>query len=372
MYTQLSAIDAFNAKQQGKNVVCRNATSNEYLPLNEVSAESFFDSTCIFAIKLETIIVGEIEFTKPLTPNDLKDGQEIYIVMPTCILRTKYDAEHSDIHHSVMNGFAQADAENALLQLQAFGGLIGNVIENVEVKDGFEEKPKRQRKPRETKITAVDIEVEKTPEESKQEFTSEDIQSNDVNADDFNENDPAIKSVLVAIEACKTEYYLDGVLGNLNGNKHKFHNDEYQELLKRIGAKRESIINESKNSVTELEKLKKDAEDCVYQEQLQDLIERASKAQTPAEANALVRYTYDWTEEQRAPLIRAISKRLTELPQPKRDETDTPLIIRLQKAPDLATLDMYETEIALNHKDVQNTLSNVANKRRTELTEAGV
>lgn len=112
----------------------------------------------------------------------------------------------------------------------------------------------------------------------------------------------------------------------------------------------------------EFKKLKVDAEESIYQEQLKDLVERASKATTPKEVNALVRYTTTWTQEQRAPLIRAISKRLTELPQPKQDEAKIPLISRLQDAPDLKTLELYETEISLAHPSVHKTFAKHGSK----------
>ncbi|OTG78059.1 hypothetical protein B9T31_17610, partial [Acinetobacter sp. ANC 4558] len=50
-----------------------------------------------------------------------------------------------------------------------------------------------------------------------------------------------------------------------------------------------------------------------YQNDLNDLVDRARKASIPAEANALVRYTRSWTEEQRKPLMQAIHARLVEL-----------------------------------------------------------
>lgn len=54
-------------------------------------------------------------------------------------------------------------------------------------------------------------------------------------------------------------------------------------------------------------------DEVIRQQLLADLLENVKNAKTPAEANAQVRYTRSWTEEQRKPLMSAISKRLSEL-----------------------------------------------------------
>ncbi|WON80511.1 hypothetical protein OK024_01300 [Acinetobacter sp. UGAL515B_02] len=164
MNTILNAKEAFEALQNRKTVLCRYAGDGtlpgdkDFSPLDHMPATVFVMPHYEFCIKIETMELAGITFTKPLVSEDIRDQQEIYIVMPTCILRTKYEAEHTDVHNAVMNGFAQADADNAVLQLKALGAVFGNAIDSVEVKDGFEEKPKRQRKQRETKITVVDEE----------------------------------------------------------------------------------------------------------------------------------------------------------------------------------------------------------------------
>ncbi|KAF1026099.1 MAG: hypothetical protein GAK29_01500 [Acinetobacter bereziniae] len=93
----------------------------------------------------------------------LESGQEIFIVMPTCILRTKYDPEHGDICLSVANGFAQLDEENAKLQLQAFGKTFGYIITEIDVKDGFSEKPKKARNTKKSVEQESPQVVEKKP-----------------------------------------------------------------------------------------------------------------------------------------------------------------------------------------------------------------
>ncbi len=160
----ISAQEAISAVQAGKIVLCRYAGNGtlhpdqEFITLDQVPATVFFAPDYEFCIKRETTTLAEIQFTKPVEPHDLEFGQEIFIVMPTCILRTQYDSEHGDICLSVANGFAQLDEENAKLQLQAFGKTFGNMITEIEVKDGFNDKPKKRASRKKTEVQASIIE----------------------------------------------------------------------------------------------------------------------------------------------------------------------------------------------------------------------
>ncbi|MDV2439689.1 hypothetical protein QR665_09425 [Acinetobacter gerneri] len=140
----LNSNEAYTAMMAGKNILCRAVGGIlEFDDLDRFPATIFAKDGYEFCIKRETTTLAEIQFTKPVEPHDLESGQEIFIVMPTCILRTQYDSEHGDICLSVANGFAQLDEENAKLQLQAFGKTFGNMITDIEVKDGFNDKPKK-------------------------------------------------------------------------------------------------------------------------------------------------------------------------------------------------------------------------------------
>lgn len=99
---------------------------------------------------------------------------------------------------------------------------------------------------------------------------------------------------------------------------------------------------------------------------LADLIERASTAQSPAEANALFKYTKGWTQEQSAPLHAAVSRRLSELPQPEAKEPPS-LLVRIQKAADLTELDALEIDVSGRDERIQPTLMAEVYKRRKQL-----
>ncbi|WP_151837564.1 hypothetical protein [Acinetobacter ursingii] len=99
---------------------------------------------------------------------------------------------------------------------------------------------------------------------------------------------------------------------------------------------------------------------------LADLIERASTAQSPAEANALFKYTKGWTQEQSAPLHAAVSRRLAEFTQPEAKEPPS-LLVRIQKAADLTELDALEIDVSARDERIQPTLMAEVYKRRKQL-----
>lgn len=122
-----------------------------------------------------------------------------------------------------------------------------------------------------------------------------------------------------------------------------------------------SVVEESLLSEPSSEQASEDFESI-----LADLIERASTAQSPAEANALFKYTKGWTQEQSAPLHAAVSRRLSELPQPEAKEPPS-LLVRIRNAPDLTELDALEIDVSARDPKIVPTLMAEVNKRRKQL-----
>ncbi|MFN3290638.1 MAG: hypothetical protein ACK410_09495 [Acinetobacter sp.] len=133
-------------------------------------------------------------------------------------------------------------------------------------------------------------------------------------------------------------------------------------------------------TIDALKKLQQDAEDQIkgVNDQVQadenritllnDLLERASNSQTPAEANALIKYTSEWTEEQRKPLLNAIHNRLKDLSAFTTTETQPPsLMVQIQNAKDLNELECLEVEVFNRHPDIQSKLMDYVKRRRFEL-----
>ena len=99
----------------------------------------------------------------------------------------------------------------------------------------------------------------------------------------------------------------------------------------------------TKRTPTVVEEVKAEVvvdEDVIRAQLLSDLLENVKNAKTPAEANAQVRYTRSWTEEQRKPLMSAISKRLSEL-----NSQSKPLNERISESKTVDELDALLPEL---------------------------
>ncbi len=184
--------------------------------------------------------------------------------------------------------------------------------------------------------------------------------------------------LLDAIRICQSEKELDSTCANLE--KEGF----TQEQIDQINlAKQERLI--------ELDFIEMDAADTASEQVFSDLdaqandevatismpenyeslVQSIQNFHTPEEVNSVIRYTTKWTEEQRKPLLNEMHKRLAELKQTKQEDDGlSPLIVRLQYAADLKTLEELELEIPSRHQDVHKTLWNMAKKRRSQLNAA--
>ena len=397
----LNSNEAFSALMAGKNIMCRAVGElMDFDDLNQFPATIFALPGYEFCIKRESLTLADIQFTKPVEPHDLENGQEIFIVMPTCILRTKYDPEHGDICLSVANGFAQLDAENAQLQLQAFGKTFGNMITEIEIKDGFSEKSKKSKAPRKTKEafkTEDTPEIETDPALIIDKFAAKIANCTTTEAvlllrpvffanghlerehtqhlcklteNKLTELDPeqyAPKPSYIdhqiyidGINACVSEEEIKTTLHDVNDQGFS------EEQLSEINLAKCSKLAEFQATAL------KNIQDNQYENLLTELIECAQKSKSPAEANALYKYTVNWTEEQRKPLMDAINKRLSELdataPPPEQPPS---LAVQIQNAPDSTALDILEIDVAGRHPDIQPKLMGLVRKRRFELENSG-
>ncbi|NUG02528.1 hypothetical protein [Acinetobacter oleivorans] len=329
MNNLLTASEAFAALQKGKKVLCRYAgdgtlkADKSFSTLDQMPATVFGLPHYEFCIQLETTVLADITFTKPVEPHDLEDGQVIYIVMPSHILRTIYSSDNGEICLSVANGFAQLDEENAKLQLQAIGNTFGNMITDIEVKIGSNNKPRQQRG-KKTQPAKDETSIEII--EQSNITTSEDSL---VQAEDLSENIAAALDIAVVITE---QPYVSSS---------------------------EDFLNKP---TTEQEKNKE------YQQTLDTLLQRVRESKTPAEVNAVYRYTRTWSDKQMDPLLKATHKRLTELADEKPVESEPPsLMVQIQTAPDLTTLDALEIDVSARDPQIQPRLMDFVKKRRFEL-----
>ena len=91
-----------------------------------------------------------------------------------------------------------------------------------------------------------------------------------------------------------------------------------------------------------------------YQKALDALLQRVKESKTPAEVNAVYRYTRTWSDKQMEPLLLATHKRLEELEKSKSQANEPPsLMVQIQNAPDLTTLDALEIDVAARDPQIQ-------------------
>ncbi|MCZ1176755.1 hypothetical protein OYC65_00910 [Acinetobacter pittii] len=310
MNNLLTASEAFAALQKGKTVLCRYAgdgtlkADKSFSTLDQMPATVFGLPHYEFCIQLETTVLAEITFTKPVEPHDLEDGQVIYIVMPSHVLRTTYNSKNGETCLSVGNGFAQLDEENAKLQLQAIGKTFGNIITDIQVINVSKDKPRGQ-KGKQAKAEQTVI----------SEKTSEVI-------------DEAKKPTIVIKEQTNVTASEDPLVPNTNDP----------------------------------------TLDPEYQKNLNTLLQRVSESKTPDEVNAVYRYTRTWSDKQMEPLLLATHKRLEQLEKEKAPSGEpTSLMVQIQNAPDLTTLDALEIDVAARDPQIQPKLMGYVRKRRFEL-----
>ncbi|MBA4069683.1 MAG: hypothetical protein C0495_07490 [Acinetobacter sp.] len=125
----LNSKEAFEAMMAGRNIMCRAAGElMDFDDLSQFPATIFAMPGYEFCIKVETMELAGVTFAKPLTLDDVMEGQEVFIIHPDHISQVKYSKQCMEYFKAVDNGFAQADKENAELQLVAMGELFGRII----------------------------------------------------------------------------------------------------------------------------------------------------------------------------------------------------------------------------------------------------
>lgn len=138
----LNAQEAFAALQKGKTVLCRYAgngnlhADKNFSTLDQMPATVFVLPNYEFCVQVEMLELAGIKFTKPLTMDEIQDGQDIFVMQPHGVIyHQKFSREVDGMIESVMGGFAQRDAENAKLQYEAFCKAVGfNPLEaNIEI-----------------------------------------------------------------------------------------------------------------------------------------------------------------------------------------------------------------------------------------------
>ncbi|MDC4867655.1 hypothetical protein NQ914_10810 [Acinetobacter baumannii] len=299
MSNLLTAAEAFAALQKGKTVLCRPIGDMlDFSDLDQFPASVFGKPGFEFCIKIETIELAGITFTKPLTIDEYEEGQEVFVISTYSPTVYVLDFKTNALIDSINSGFVQRDAENAKLQLKAFSKALGIEINNDLSVIRLGEEPKKQR-----------------GKKSKTEKPSDVISTE-------------IQPTIVITE--QTNVTTSGDLLVPETNEHKV--------------------------------------DPEYQKALDALLQRVKESKTPEEVNAVYRYTRTWNDKQMEPLLLATHKRLEELEKSKAPANEPPsLMVQIQNAPDLTTLDALEIDVAARDPQIQSRLMDFVKKRRFEL-----
>ncbi|MGK8800991.1 hypothetical protein [Acinetobacter seifertii] len=162
--------------------------------------------------------------------------------------------------------------------------------------------------------------------------------------------------------------YAEDMLKLLNKPTDEVEVEELSEsVIESSNVKTSTTNNLEKKPLTE-PVVKEETEDPEYQKKLDTLLQRVKESKTPDEVNAVYRYTRTWSDKQMDPLLKATHKRLTELADEKPVESEPPsLMVQIQNAPDLTTLDALEIDVAARDPQIQPRLMDFVKKRRFEL-----
>ncbi|HCQ9886115.1 hypothetical protein LDX65_16800 [Acinetobacter baumannii] len=312
MSNLLTAAEAFAALQKGKTVLCRYAgdgtlkADKSFSTLDQMPATVFGQPHYEFCIQLETIELAGITFTKPLTIEEYEEGQEVFVISTYSHTVYVLDFKTNALIDSINSGFVQRDAENAKLQLKALSKALGFEVSDDLSVIRLGEEPKKQRGKKSKAETPAKV------------IPSEVFPTNN-------------KSTIVITEQT-----------NVTAS---------EDLLTPVSNEPEA--------------------DPEYQKTLDTLLQRVKESKTPAEVNAVYRYTRTWSDKQMDPLLKATHKRLTELADEKPVESEPPsLMVQIQNAPDLTTLDALEIDVAARDPQIQSRLMDFVKKRRFELQNA--
>ncbi|MFX9903718.1 hypothetical protein ABTP37_14545 [Acinetobacter baumannii] len=299
MNNLITAAEAFAALQKGKTVLCRPIGDMlDFSDLDQFPASVFGKPGFEFCIKIETIELAGITFTKPLTIDEYEEGQDVFVITTYSPSIYVVNFKTTALIESINSGFVQRDAENAKLQLKAFSKALGIEINNDLSVIRLGEEPKKQR-----------------GKKSKAEKPSEVISA---------ETQPAI-----------------------------------------VITEQTNVTTSEDLLVPETNEPKVDPE---YQNKLDTLLQRVKDSKTPDEVNAVYRYTRTWSDKQMEPLLIATHKRLEELEKSKSQANEPPsLMVQIQNAPDLTTLDALEIDVAARDPLIQPKLMGYIRKRRYEL-----
>ncbi|MBJ9949908.1 hypothetical protein I5729_12470 [Acinetobacter bereziniae] len=428
----LNGNEAFAALMAGKNIMCRAAGGLiEFDDLDQFPATVFAMPDYEFCIKIDEISINGYTFLKPYSLEELSAGQDIFLLGNTgTIVKGQFIPEYEELVLAVKNGSVQRNFESAQNQAKAMQSLLGinndlvlKVVDFHEFMKPLAKSKKTTRKKSndpQTENSTSEVNAHKNDQENITEPAPKTRPAFTVDEFAEIEIDPTsiIEKFAAQIASCKTteavlslrpvffangnlgrehtqhlckltedklleldpeqyspkvinadhQIYIDGI--NACNSEEEINTTLYDLNDQGFSAEQISEITLAKNS--KLAEFQTNAliniEEKQYNKLLSELLERAGKANSPAEANALYKYTTSWSEDQRKPLVLAIHKRLAELSPPEKSQSS--LMVRIQEAKTFIDLAKLEEEITQCDPAIHERLLSYANQRRTDLTMA--
>lgn len=260
MHTLLTVQEAFAARQAGKSVVCRHVESELFEKLNNVSADTWFDPHYVFAIEIETITLGGLEFTRPYALAELFANDVIYFCGASGkILKGNFNPDNEMLVAGVKNGSVQRDEVNAIAQVTAFRSLL-NIEADAPVIIDYD-------------FFVVDDEPKKTQSRGRKKKDAEaklvEAEPQVLESEPLDESDTNVKNTIDAINLAPNLVELDSIEAELNNNPWKYVQDELNQFQDLINQKRQQLEKQVADTA------------------ITSITERLEKATTIAELNDL-------------------------------------------------------------------------------------
>ncbi len=415
---------AFEALQNGKKLLCRQI-EGEFAPLDRFPATVFALPEYEYCIDIEKIELAGITFTRPLTIDEYVEGQDVFVINAYPALIYVLDFKTNALIDSISGGFVQRDAENAKLQLKAFSKALGFEIKSDLTVMRLGDEPKKQRgkkskteQPQVIEKPSVDpqlLEAEKDIildginnsktecdidsfcyDLEKHSFTAEQLKAienakdaklaelalikaeaesekhelfdSNVEQDQAPELSVLCEAFIDEIANSNSKEDLDFIRSRINSNG-VLTEVENAELCTRINIKAKTFEKTDSAVTTDTSGPVQNEEESKYQEKLAELKKHVDEAKTPAEVNAAVKYTNSWSAEQRAPLLKHMHERLEELKKEKQ-ANEPSLLVKIQTAPDLTTLDALEIDVSALEPIAIPKMMQAITTRKKELDQA--
>lgn len=378
----LTGNEAFAAMAAGQKIECRHAESNlDFDDIRNFPATVFIDTAYEFRIAVVYMTIGLMQVPESITEDPVKGTQCFVPSVLTEVLSKSFKWKNSDSDLSLLHrGLVHLYEENAIAHARALIAVSRGLTS--EAKTFPWEEPADAEQPQ-----AVTASQDKARTEASNHVVKKAFENSEAHGAAKIETDPVklVEKFTAQINACTQVESVLALRYTFSANGH-LEREHVQHLCRLTELKLEELDPEAYKpdvpspapepaelSVTELQRLQTEAEqqveDVKQEAVLDDLLERAAAAKTPAEATALTGYTKSWTEEQRKPLVEAIHKRLNELNPPEAAEIKQPpsLLVQIQNAADLTELDCLEIETAGRHPDIQPKLMAAVKRRRAEL-----